>query len=331
VTKALITGGLGFIGCHLAARLLAEGFEVDAFDNGQRGAMDSMIKALAAGGRYRPFLLDITEEGAFTGLADDYELVFHLAAIVGVRNVIGQPYRVLCENTAALVRMIDWSRGQKKLRRFVFPSTSEVYAGTLENFGMLVPTPEDTPLAVSDLALPRTSYMLSKIYGEALCQHSDLPFTIVRPHNVYGPRMGMAHVIPELLQRAHQAHDGDALVVFSPAHSRTFCYVDDAVELIVRLALSPLAIGETFNVGSSDEETSMTDLAAIVIRTVGRPTDIEPGPCTEGSPVRRRPDMSRALACTSRRAFLPLAEGVRRTYEWYRANVFEVDQAVSFR
>ena len=69
--------------------------------------------------------------------------------------------------------------------------------------GVLHDALEDTPLTVADLERPRTSYMLSKIYGEALCRYSGLPFTIVRPHNVYGPRMGMAHVVPELLDRAH--------------------------------------------------------------------------------------------------------------------------------
>ena len=85
---------------------------------------------------------------------------------------------------------------------FVFASTSEVYAGSLEHFGLPIPTPETAPLGLPDLGRPRTTYMLSKIYGEALCRHAGLPFTILRPHNLYGPRMGMAHVIPELHARA---------------------------------------------------------------------------------------------------------------------------------
>ena len=72
--------------------------------------------------------------------------------------------------------------------------------------------------------------MLSKIYGEALVHQSGLPFTIVRPHNFYGPRMGLSHVVPQLLQRIHEAADGDELVVYSIDHQRTFCFIDDAVE-----------------------------------------------------------------------------------------------------
>lgn len=325
MTRVLVSGGLGFIGCHLSARLLTEGFAVDALDNGQRGAIDATVEGLARRGPYRVLRRNLNDGAALEDLPEDYELVFHLAAIVGVGNVVARPYRVLRDNADALARMLDWSLRLKRLRRFIFPSTSEVYAGTLECFGMRIPTPEDTPLAIPDPGRPRTSYMLSKLYGEALCRHAAVPFTIVRPHNIYGPRMGMAHVVPELLKRAHDAEDGQAITVFSPGHKRTFCYIDDAVELLLRLAHSPRAEGGTFNVGSPDEETTMADLAAIVARTVGRRIEIAPGPDTEGSPARRRPDMSRTLAATSLRAFVPLEEGVRRTYEWYRTNLFETE------
>jgi nucleoside-diphosphate-sugar epimerase len=321
--KALVTGGLGFIGFHLSARLLAEGFEVHALDNCERGAVDAEIDALAGNARYRLILGDVIDNSRVDRLDDDYDLLFHLAAIVGVGNVVRQPYRVLRDNAIALAGMLEWGSRQKKLQRFVFPSTSEVYAGTLESFGVKLPTPESTPLTVADLARPRTSYMLSKIYGEALCRHSGLRFTIVRPHNVYGPRMGMAHVVPELLDRAHRAPDGGKLLVFSPSHRRTFCYVDDAVELIVRLALLPTAAGGTFNIGSADEETSIADLATLVARTVGKRLEIEAGPDTDGSPSRRRPDVSLAICATSYTASITLEEGLRRSYAWYRAKVFE--------
>ena len=128
--------------------------------------------------------------------------------------------------------MIALARQQEKFSRFLFASTSEVYAGTLESFNLTVPTPEESVLAVQNLNEPRTSYMLSKIYGEALCRQAGIPFTIFRPHNIYGPRMGMAHVIPEQLKKAWAAEEGDQLGVHSPDHRRSFCYIDDAVELL---------------------------------------------------------------------------------------------------
>src|SRR5690606_35207656 len=97
------------------------------------------------------------------------------------------------------------------------------------------------------LQTPRTSYMLSKLFGEAMLIHAGVPYTIVRPHNIYGPRMGMSHVVPQLLQKAHRAPENGSLGVLSPSHTRTFCYVDDAVEMLVRLIQCEAAANKTIN------------------------------------------------------------------------------------
>jgi len=220
-----------------------------------------------------------------------------------------------------LLRIIEFARGLAGLERLVFASTSEVYAGTLEHFELPIPTPETAALALPDLGRPRTSYALSKIYGEALCRHAGLPFTIVRPHNVYGPRMGMQHVVPELLQRAFRAAPGSELEVFSPDHTRSFCYVADAVELIRRLAEADAGRNGTFNVGASREIT-VREMAEIVIRTVGKPLTIRPGPVTAGSPARRVPDMTRAILVSGYQPVHSVEAGVRLTFEWYRDHVF---------
>ena len=325
MNRALITGGLGFIGQHLAARLLAEGFDVHVVDNAQRGSVDAAVEALRAHPRYRLTIGNVADPAVLGMLGDGCTHIFHLAAVVGVRNVVQQPYRVLSGSVAALSALLDWARAQPSLRRFVFPSTSEVYAGTLAAFGMAVPTPESTPLAIDDPGRPRTAYMLSKIYGEALCRSAGVPFTIVRPHNVYGPRMGMAHVVPELLARAWQAPPFGELTVYSPDHRRTFCYVDDAVELMLRLALAPAALGGTFNVGRTAEEVSISGLARLVAETVGRPLRLVPGPDTAGSPVRRQPDIGLAVAATGFIPQVTLRDGLERTFRWYRDHVFEAE------
>lgn len=329
MSRALVTGGLGFIGQHLAARLLAEGFDVHVVDNAQRGSVDAAVETLRAHPRYCLTIGDVADPAALAALGDGCTHVFHLAAVVGVRNVVEQPYRVLAGSVAALSALLDWACAQPSLRRFVFSSTSEVYAGTLAAFGIAIPTPESTPLAIADPGRPRTAYMLSKIYGEALCRSADVPFTIVRPHNVYGPRMGMAHVMPELLARAWRAPPGGELTVYSPDHRRTFCYVDDAVELMLRLALAPAALGGTFNVGRTADEVSMMGLAGLVAETVGRPLRPIPGPDTAGSPVRRQPDIGLAVAATGYTPQVALRDGLERTFRWYRDNVFEAQAAAA--
>lgn len=321
--KVLITGGAGFIGFHLARVLSARGASVDLADNFGRAVRDADLQELLDAGRARLLERDLLDAAACQSFDRDYDAIFHFAAIIGVVHVLQRPYDVLTQNAQLMANAIDIARRQQRLARFVFASTSEVYAGTLSAFTMKVPTPESTPLAVSDLTQARTSYMLSKIHGEALCQHSGLPFTIVRPHNVYGPRMGMSHVIPELLKRAHDAADGTTLQVYSAGHKRTFCYIDDAVDLLVRLLDSATARNATLNLGSTDAEVSIAEVAQTVIDVVGRRLQIEPMPDTPGSPARRAPDMELAQRLTGYRSGVVLRDGVARTYAWYRRHIFD--------
>ena len=320
--RVLITGGAGFIGAHLADAYLAGGCRVDLLDNLSRGRRDDTLATILAKPGARLLERDLLAPGGADGLAGDYDLIFHLAAIVGVANVNRQPYAVLRKNVDLLSAGLDLAGRQRALKRLVFASTSEVYAGSADHLDIPVPTPEDVPIALPDLAGPRSSYLLSKLYGEAMCRHAGVPFTIIRPHNVYGPRMGLSHVIPELLQRAVQAPDGGRLTVQSPGHQRAFCYVTDAVELIKRLAVAPAAEDGVFNIGNQSEEIAMADLAKRVTETVGRTLKIDRGADTPGSPLRRCPDMTRGIAAAGYEPKVDLEHGIRETYAWYAAHAF---------
>jgi UDP-glucose 4-epimerase len=324
VSRALVTGGCGFIGSHLARRLVADGWEVDLLDDFSRAAHDEDLRALLEAPGVRLVERDLREPGALDGLGP-HELVFHLAAMLGVANVLEHPYETLRDNNAMLVTVLEWARGQSAPPRLVFASTSEIYAGTLEEGLLPVPTPEEVPIVVPPRERPRTSYMLSKLYGEALCLAAGVPVTIVRPHNFYGPRMGMSHVIPELLGRAHAAPDGGTLEVYSVDHRRTFCFIDDAVELVLRAALAPEAEGRALNAGAQEPECTIREVAEVVCRTVGKTLEILPQPPTPGSPERRAPDLTAMTEATGYTPAVGLEEGVRRTYDWYRTNVFSDD------
>src|SRR5262249_56924868 len=130
---------------------------------------------------------------------NSYDAIVHLAAIVGVQNVIDRPYQTLRDNVLIHEAVIRFAARQTNLQRFLFASTSEVYAGSLMHLRLPLPTPEDSPLALPDLSQPRTAYMLSKIYGEAMLLHSGLPYTIFRPPHVYRPRIALTPLIPHLL------------------------------------------------------------------------------------------------------------------------------------
>lgn len=325
--KVLITGGAGFIGYHLASRLLQQGYHVDLIDNFTRGVKDNFLLELSKQHGVRLFDLDLLNKNSLDGFDRDYDLIFHLAAIIGVQYVLKSPYDVLSKNVELLQNLILFAKEQKNLERFVFVSTSEVYAGTLKYFSLKIPTPENTPLALTDLSENRTSYMLSKIYGEALCLHSGLPITIVRPHNFYGPRMGLSHVIPELFKKAFYAQD-NILEVFSTNHQRTFCYIDDAVEMMRILAEAKASVGQAFNIGNQTPEISIEELAKKIIKIVGKELTINPKPVTAGSPSRRCPDMSKTLEATGYKPQVDLITGLQKTFDWYKTNVF-INQGMS--
>ena len=317
LSRFLITGGAGFIGLHLARHILDQGDAVDLADNLSRGKADEDLRAVLRRPGVRFVEVDLLQPSSLSRLPRTYSHIVHLAALLGVDTVLRRSLDVLRQNVEMLESVLDLAREQP-LERLVFASTSEVYSGTLRYFDLPLPTPEDTPLAVNDLTHPRTSYMLSKIYGEALCQQAGLPFTIVRPHNVYGPRMGMAHVVPELLRRIYRTRDGDEVEIQSIEHRRTFCYVSDAAEQIARLAIGPEAQGNVFNVGCEGPEIPMGELAQELARVVDRRVRFRPGPEASGSVPRRCPSMVHTNRVTGFTTRVSLEEGLRLTFAWYR-------------
>ena len=323
MAKTLIIGGGGFIGAHVARALAFEGEPVDILDNFSRGVRDPFLQEIAGMKGVRIIDADMLDPSALSPLDNDYTVIYQFAAIIGVRHVLERPYEVLHKNVMIQAQAIDLAKRQRGLDRFVFASTSEVYAGSLKHMAVPVPTPEHVPIALPDLEHPRTSYMLSKIYGEAMCQQSGLPFTIVRPHNVYGPRMGLVHVLPELIMKARSLPKGGSLEVASINHRRAFCFIDDSVNILRSLVAEQKAVDGTFNLGNQAQEVTIGDVANIVLRTIGRvDLNIVPLPETPGSPARRCPDMSRTIDLTGFHPAVDLEEGMRRTYKWYVDNVF---------
>lgn len=328
--KVLISGGAGFIGLHLAKRLLNEGCQVDLLDNFSRAVNDKELKDTLRQNKINSYSINLLDPTQLNKLGTDYDFIFHLAAIIGVAHVTKNPYGVLYDNISMLGNVIDFALRQDKLSRFLFASTSEVYAGTLKYFDLPIPSPESTPLAISDLSYPRTSYMLSKIYGEALCLQSNLPFTIFRPHNVYGPRMGMAHVIPEQLRNAHNAKEGGSIDVFSVNHTRCFCYIDDAIEMLFRIMSVDDCEGQTLNLGVQSPELKIKDVVQKCFAVAGKELFINEKPEAPGSPIRRAPDMSKTFSLIGYKSQTSINKGIAKTYEWYRNNVFNHDLDSAF-
>ena len=319
--KVLITGGAGFIGYHLANKLLENDYHIDLLDNFSRGVNDAQITALAKDERVNLINADLLLPNIQKKLDKDYSYIYHFAAVIGVQHVLKSPYDVLDKNIRLLQNAIEIANHQKNLIRFIFASTSEIYAGTLNHYGLEFPTPETTPLTINNLHEARTSYMLSKIYGEAMCLHAGLPVTIIRPHNFYGPRMGLSHVVPELMKKVVEL-ENNQLEVYSVNHQRTFCYIADAVEMIQLLAESDKSIGESYNIGNEDEETTMGELAKKIIDLIGKDISINSMPATPGSPERRCPSLAKLKNIIDYTKQYPIEKGLQETFDWYNKNIF---------
>jgi UDP-glucose 4-epimerase/UDP-glucuronate decarboxylase len=313
-TKTLILGGAGFIGVHLARRLQAAGHQVTIVDNFSRGQDDPELAALGVPVRHA----DLTDPAAYAALPQGWDQVYMLAAVVGVRNVQNDPARVARVNTLALMHLLEWLRPGQRL---FFASTSEVYAGGVSAGLVPVPTPETVPVMIEDVAAPRFAYAISKLLGEAAVIHTaparGIPYVIGRFHNVYGPRMGADHVIPELLLRAIRRQD--PFTIYGVDQSRAFCHVDDATEAMAALMATDAAMGQLVHIGT-DTETGIGDLAKLVLRVTDFHPALDSQPAPPGSVTRRCPDITKLRALTGYEPAVSLEEGVRHTYEWYRAH-----------
>ena len=314
--RALLLGGAGFIGLHLARRLVADGYAVTIVDDFSRGRADADLDALRAHPGVRVISADLTDPAAYAQLPAGWDQIYLLAAVVGVRNVEKDPARVVRVNTLAAMHLLDWVAPGE---RVFFASTSEVYAGGVDAGVVAVPTAENVPTMISDITAPRFAYAVSKLLGEAAFLHTararGFDAVVGRFHNVYGPRMGADHVIPEMSLRAQAGED--PFRVPGADQFRAFCHVEDAVEAMVRLMGVPEAAGQIVHIGNDREETNIGDLATLVLRVAVAGAAIEATPAPPGSVARRCPDLSLLRSLTGYEPKVTLEDGVRSTFNWY--------------
>jgi UDP-glucose 4-epimerase len=254
--KTLITGGAGFIGSHLAERLLALGHDVMVLDNLSTGSIDN-IAHLKTVSRFSYVIDSVTSESLLAELIDGCDVVYHLAAAVGVKLIVEQPVHTLETNVHGTEVVLKHANKKKKL--VFIASTSEVYGKSTA-----VPFQEGADLVLGPSPKHRWAYACSKLIDEFLAlaywKEKKLPVVIARLFNTVGPRQtgqyGM--VLPTFVR---QALAGQPITVFGDGtQSRSFTYVGDVVDALVTLASEPRAIGEVFNIGNVGE-ISIRDLA----------------------------------------------------------------------
>ena len=319
MSKILITGGAGFIGYFIAEKL-SKNLEnhITIVDNLLRGRFDEEFQNLIKKENVTFVNGDLTNPRIFFDLDHDYDYIYHLVAVIGVKNVMNNPDKVLSVNAVSTLNVFEFAKTITNLKRILFSSTSEIYAGTLKHYGIDIPTSENVNLAIDDISSNRTTYALSKMFGESVCfnygKKYDIPFTIVRYHNIYGPRMGFAHVIPELFIKIKE---NDKIDLPSPTHSRAFCYIDDAVEMTIKSCESEKTKSEILHIGNSDNEIKMYDLVGIISKVMGKKVTINKLPNTTGSPKRRCPDTTKINNLLKLNIKTNLSVGIKKTFKWY--------------
>ncbi|OHA18503.1 MAG: hypothetical protein A2664_00740 [Candidatus Taylorbacteria bacterium RIFCSPHIGHO2_01_FULL_46_22b] len=328
--KILITGGAGFIGFFLAKELLKsdpKDLELVLVDNFKRGRKDEDFDLLLKDKRVTLINADLTDPESYKQFGNGYTHVYHLAAMNGTKLFYEMPHEVLRINTLSLIYMLEWFRKENADGKFCFTSSNEAYAGGLNSFGVLpIPTPEKVPLVIDDPYNSRWSYASTKLVGELFVIHYAKAYNfkalLVRPHNFYGPRAGYGgHVIPDFCERIRD--QVDPFPIYGADDTRTFCFITDAVRAMIMLMDSPKTDAqpiETVHIGDT-EEITIKQLADKLFVTTGwkpKSLDIKNGP--EGSVKRRLADISKLQALTGWKPEVSLEEGLRTTYEWYKAH-----------
>lgn len=318
--RIFISGGAGFIGSHLAARLVRDGHEVSVLDDLSTGDMQNIV-ALRDAPNFEYRIGSTLDVPLVTELVDLADVTVHLAAAVGVRLIVERPIHTIETNVGGTEVVLG--AASRKGKRVLLASTSEVYGNSTK-----LPFHEDDDLVLGPTTHSRWAYACSKALDEwlgfAYARERGVPVTICRFFNTVGPgqtgRYGM--VLPNFVR---QALAGAPITVFGTGdQTRCFGHVQDVVEALVRLIGTEAAIGEVFNVGT-DEEISIRGLAEAVVEVVGSTSDIVYVPYDEAyaegfeDMMRRVPDVSKLEATVGFRPRTPLSKIIRDVVEHEKA------------
>lgn len=308
-TKILITGGAGNIGGSLARRLVTDpGNTVVVADNLLTGSMDRLPARSFTNWRFIKADVNHFNDIAPVIMSGGFDYIFHYAAVVGVQRTLENPKLVL-NDIDGIRNVLDVAKNTG-VKRVFYSSSSEVYGEPVE-----VPQTEATTPLNS-----RLPYAVVKNVSEAFCrsyqQEYGLDYTIFRFFNTYGPLQSEDFVISKFIGEALAG--ADLTVYGEGSQTRTFCYIDDNLDVTLAAMRDGHCVNDVMNVGS-DVETTILDLARLVLKVTGSKSKIvHAPPLKEGDMTRRKPDISKMRAIL-RRDLVPLEAGVRRTVEFLRA------------
>jgi len=316
--RVLITGGAGFIGSHLAEALLDRGDEVLVLDDLSTGRIENIAHLMARPG-FGYTIGSVTDDFLVGELIDRCDMVFHLAAAVGVRLVVSRPVHTIETNVHGTETVLRNAARQRKL--VVVASTSEVYGKST-----VFPFREDADLVLGQPTKTRWGYAASKLIDEFLAlgywKEHQVPVIVVRFFNTVGPRQSDRYgmVIPNFVR---QALAGEPLIVHGDgSQTRSFTWVGDVVAGLLALAAEPRCVGQVFNIGNG-AEVSIRDLAKRILAMTGSDSTIRFVPHHEvfghnfEDMARRVPDISKIRQHVGYQPTVQLDEILERVIEYW--------------
>jgi len=330
-TKQLVTGGAGFIGSNLVARLLAEGHVVRVLDDFSRGRVDRLAALTGQYGDQLEFVDgSVCELQTVMDAAQGCTSIWHLAAVNGTQHFYDKPQTVLMVAVEGMVN-IDKACDLECVENLYVMSSSEVYQTPLS-----IPTDEAEPLKIPDITNPRYSYGGGKILSELVAIHSCArkveKMVIIRPHNVYGADMGHEHVIPELCKKAFIAHTEqdpskrEITLKGDGKQQRAFIHIDDFCDGCLAVMASEEACG-IYHIGS-DDVTSIGELAAEIARISGVDVNLNISPAPKGETHVRLADCRKIkkLGFAAKRS---LSASLPDVVNWYLSHYRVVDDGMN--
>ena len=315
----VVTGGGGFIGHHLVKHLINSS-KVVVLDNFSRGTPERLI---GLDDRVLIRNCDITDYDSIEKCLNDVDvkIIYHLAAINGTGNFYKIPLDIMDVGILGCLNVLTFAK-KHSVKKVITASSAEVYQEC-----DIVPTPEDIPLIVPDVKNPRFSYGLSKIYTEYYSYHFGLKHnmnvSIFRPHNVFGPDMGLQHVIPQFIMEFLKQTDREDEVLIETKGSleavRAFCYVDDIVRGLTLLSEKNAGVN-VYNIGNTQRVTMNGLLSEIGKLMKCDYTVLEGRDEHIGGSMLRCPDITK-IKDLGYECLVPLSEGLLKTINWYQDNL----------
>jgi nucleoside-diphosphate-sugar epimerase len=315
--RIIVLGAAGFIGFHLSLELSKiKGVSLVIVDNHARGSNDIAYKNLSEMENVRAIDLDLSIESSYENLFQRGDYVVNCAALNGTQNFYDFPVQVI--RNSAITSILAAEYGSKiGINKYIYLGTPESYASGLELGIVTIPTPENVPLIIDSPLNLRWSYAASKTIGEvasmANLEQFGLNSIILRVHNIYGPRMGNNHVIPDLVEKFINGN----FEVHGVNETRAFMYIDDLIQILVKFIFETNEFkNRIFHIGSS-KETHILDLAKLIMNELKIEGDIIPVKNFTGSVLRRLPDTTLLNDYVSYKE-TELKSGIQKYIEWYK-------------